>query len=230
MTNVARGTAYGQAHNERSTLTPERKQGAMTTSTPTVTCSRCGTAVPQPQAYYSTTGQLLCGDCNGVHQIHAQIERSRQDELRKGGIGGGGLVGLVAHEIRKAAVHRQHDRMQADTDAFAASLDARGAANQPAAAETPCAVCGQVVAREQAVFSRSGQLLCPRCAAQHQVDDHDQRVRGNLALGFLAGFVLSVVGVVAAYAFGWGTDTKKGAWLGAAASGVIAVAAKFMMG
>ena len=103
-----------------------------------VTCVRCQANVAINETTFTPNGDYLCRKCTNVADLAMQVERARQESLRKAG-------------QRRGILNQWLARRQAKKEAAALAAATLGA--QPAG----CASCGAPAPK--------GATLCKRCQA-----------------------------------------------------------------
>src|SRR4051812_625434 len=103
-----------------------------------VTCVRCQASVAVSETTFTAKGDYLCRKCTSVAELAVQVERARQEGLRKAGQ----QRGILGWWLARRAAKKEHAAM------VAATLGA-----QPAG----CASCGGPAPK--------GATLCKRCQA-----------------------------------------------------------------
>jgi hypothetical protein len=173
-----------------------------------VSCSQCRSVVPQTETVFSNQGDLLCSRCGAFDSAHAQVERARAAAHEEAGRHRG-AIGLVVGAFERAAADRQAGQMHSDLVAVAHTGPAQHAST------VPCSRCNAIVPRSDTTLSLEGDAMCRQCASTYDAAAERRRIEGSLFIGFLWGFLLSIVGVGLTHVLGRRPAEKKGAWVGA---------------
>lgn len=105
-----------------------------------VSCIRCKANVPVSETTFTAHGDYLCRACSANAELAVQVERARQEGVRKAD----GNRGLLSWFLARRAAKKEHEAMVAGMPTV----------GKPAAG---CATCGGPVPR--------GKTMCKRCAA-----------------------------------------------------------------